>query len=66
MGAPPPKAGVSNLVTPPGFVTLSLVGFQIVRFEIFETNVSESKEHSTVSTVVSLWREDVLLKSNLL
>jgi len=54
------------MVTPPGFVTLSLVGFQIVRFEIFETNVSESKEHSTVTTVVSLWSEDVLLKNNLL
>ena len=41
------------IVTLLGFVTQSLLGFQIIRSEIFETKVSESKELTAVNTVVS-------------
>ncbi len=50
----------SIMVTLPRFVTQSLLGFQMFTFEIFETNLGEPKELSTV-TVVSPFDEEVLL-----
>ena len=41
------------MVTLPGFVTQKASLFQIARFEIFETNASESKELTAVNTMVS-------------